>query len=170
MNPARSVNGAIVAYPYRLRPDAKQAHPEVSPLPGAWELCTPEQLAALECVDVQAVARPALQLGESVREGAPEFVGGQWRQTWVVTPAQPAPVPESVPAHHLRRALRQFGMIAGVNAYMAALGEDDEMRESWEYAPYFRRDALGIEAARVALGLTVAQVDALFVAAGAVVT
>ena len=31
-------------------------------------------------------------------------------------------------------------------------------------------DALGIEAARVALGLTVAQVDALFVAAGMVQT
>lgn len=89
---------------------------------------------------------------------------------WVVSVLPLPPVPESVPAHHLRRALRQFGMIAGVNAYMAALPDDDEMRESWEYAPYFRRDALGIEAARVALGLTVEQVEALFVAAGAVVT
>jgi hypothetical protein len=53
---------------------------------------------------------------------------------------------------------------------MSALPDDDEMRESWEYAPYFRRDALGIEAARVALGLTTDQVDALFVAAGAVQT
>lgn len=81
----------------------------------------------------------------------------------------PPPVPESVPAHHLRRALRAFGMLPAVVAYMAALPDDDEMRESWEYAPYFRRDALGIEAARVALGLSVAQVDALFVAAGTVV-
>lgn len=170
MNSARVVNGVIAAYPYRLRPDAKQAHPEVSPLPGTWEQCSPEQLAALECVDVQIVARPELQSGESCAEGAPEFVGGAWRQTWVVVPAPPDPVPDSVPAHHLRRALRAFGMIAGVNAYMAALPDDDEMRESWEYAPYFRRDALGIEAARVALGLTGAQVDALFVAAGAVVT
>lgn len=89
---------------------------------------------------------------------------------WVVSELPPPPVPESVPAHHLRRALRQFGMLASVNAYMAALGDDDEMRESWEYAPYFRRDALGIESARVALGLTVEQVDALFVAAGQVVT
>ena len=85
------------------------------------------------------------------------------------TPA-PVPVPESVPAHHLRRALRAFGMLASVNAYMAALPADDEMAESWEYAPYFRRDANGIEAARVALGLSVEQVDALFVAAGEVVT
>jgi len=53
---------------------------------------------------------------------------------------------------------------------MDALPEDDEMRESWEYAPYFRRDAAGIEAARVALGLTVDQVDDLFRLAGQVVT
>jgi len=88
---------------------------------------------------------------------------------WVVT-AIPVVVPESVPAHHLRRALRAFGMLAAVNAYMAALPDDDEMRESWEYAPYFRRDALGIESARVALGLSVAQVDGLFVAAGQIIT
>lgn len=88
---------------------------------------------------------------------------------WVVT-AIPVAVPESVPVHHLRRALRQFGMLASVNAYMAQLGDDDEMRESWEYAPYFRRDALGIESARVALGLSVAQVDGLFVAAGQIIT
>jgi hypothetical protein len=89
---------------------------------------------------------------------------------WVVSALPPPAVPESVPAHHLRRALRAFGMLAAVNAYMAALPDDDEMRESWEYAPYFRRDALGIESARVALGLSVAQVDGLFVSAGQVVT
>lgn len=85
-------------------------------------------------------------------------------------PLPPPHVPESVPAHHLRRALRAAGMLAAVKSYMDALPDDDEMRESWEYAPYFRRDAVGIEAARVALGLTSAQVDALFVAAGQVVT
>lgn len=57
-----------------------------------------------------------------------------------------------------------------MKTYMDALPDDDEMREAWEYAPYFRRDANGIEAARVALGLTVEQVDALFVAAGQVQT
>jgi len=89
---------------------------------------------------------------------------------WVVEAVPPAPVPDSVPAHHLRRALRAAGMLAAVRAYMDALPDDDEMREAWEYAPYFRRDANGIEAARVALGLTVEHVDALFVAAGQVVT
>lgn len=87
MNPARVISGVVTDYPYLLRPTAKQAHPEVSPLPGAWELCSPEQLAALECVEVQAVAWPTLQPGESVHEGTPEYIDGQWRQTWVVTPA-----------------------------------------------------------------------------------
>ena len=91
--------------------------------------------------------------------------GAQW-----VVEAIHVVVPDSVPAHHLRRALRAAGMLAAVKGYMDALPEDDEMRESWEYAPYFRRDAVGIEATRVALGLTVAQVDALFVSAGQVVT
>ena len=89
---------------------------------------------------------------------------------WVVSALPPPEVPESVPAHHLRRALRAFGMLPAVVAYMAALPDDDEMRESWEYAPYFRRDALGIEAARVALGLSVGQVDGLFRAAGQIIT
>lgn len=170
MQTANVVNGSVVKYPYPLRPDAKQAHPDVSPLPGAWELCSAEQLAALDAVEVVGTARPELQAGESISEGTPAYSDGAWRQVWVVHPAPEPGVPDSVPAHHLRRALRQFGMIGAVNAYMAALGDDDEMRESWEYAPYFRRDAIGIEAARAALGLTVAQVDALFVAAGNVQT
>lgn len=96
---------------------------------------------------------------------AARWDGAQW-----VVEAIHVVVPDSVPAHHLRRALRAAGMLAAVKGYMDALPEDDEMRESWEYAPYFRRDAVGIESARVALGLTVAQVDDLFRLAGQVVT
>lgn len=77
---------------------------------------------------------------------------------------------QTVPAHYLRRALIQFGMLAAVEAHIASLPADDLMRIDWAHAPYFSRDAVGIEAARVALGLSVEQVDALFVAAGQVVT
>jgi len=93
------------------------------------------------------------------------WVGNQW-----VVSAYIEECPISVPAHHLRRALRNAGMIAAVTTYMESLPENDLMSESWEYAPYFRRDAIGIETARVALGLTVEQVDDLFRAAGAIVT
>lgn len=84
--------------------------------------------------------------------------------------AAAAAVAQTVPAHHLRRALSAAGMLAAVDAHIATLPADDLMRIDWAHAPYFRRDALGIEAARVALGLTVEQVEALFVAAGQVVT
>jgi len=130
---------------------------------------TSEQLVSVGYQYLVETAQPTPGPGEQVRQGPHALIDGQWVRGWVVE-AIPVEIPESVPAHHLRRALRAFGMLPAVNAYMLALGEDDEMRESWEYAPYFRRDALGIEAARVALGLSVGQVDALFVAAGNVVT
>lgn len=89
MKAARIIGGSIALYPYLLRPDAKRAHPEVSPLPGSWEQCSPEQRAALEMVEVLEVAQPTLEPGESLSEGVPDLVAGDWRQTWVVTPAPP---------------------------------------------------------------------------------
>lgn len=87
MKIAQIIDGAIALYPYPLRPDAKRAHPEVSPLPGSWEQCSAEQIAALGAVVVVEVSAPELQPGERLEEGTPELVAGEWRQTWVVTPA-----------------------------------------------------------------------------------
>lgn len=168
MKTARVTGGAIVAYPYLLRPTAKQAHPEVSPLPGTWDQCTPEQLAALECVWVHDVARPELQAGESCAEGAPEFAGGQWRQTWIVTPAPEPGVPEEVDSLAFELTLHGLGLHGAVMAYVETLPAVE--RIYWRRRQTMRRDSTLIESGRVALGLTPAQVDALFVAAGAVVT
>lgn len=163
MNSARVVNGAIVAYPYRLRPDAKQAHPEVSPLPGAWELCTPEQLVALECVDVLPAEKPTLQPGELCKEGTPEFVGGQWRQTWVVTPTPTPEVPDSVAAHKWRLALRAAGLRAAYEAHVT--GAPANAQDYWRTAPYINRRSKFMGALRTALGITQRQLDAVFEAA-----
>lgn len=84
--------------------------------------------------------------------------------------AAAASAAQTVPAHHLRRALTQFGMRAAVEAHIGSLPDDDPMRDDWQYAPYFSRSAVGIEAARVALGLTAGQVDALFAAAAQTTT
>ena len=166
MNPARSVNGTIVAYPYPLRPTAKQAHPEVSPLPGSWEQCTPEQLTALDCVDVQAVARPALQLGESVREGAPEFVGGQWRQTWVVTPAPEPGVPEQIEGHLCRIELIVRGEWSAVLAVIEAMPEPTRsIATEALYAPYFSRNSPTMAAIAAVMGWSDADIDARFIGA-----
>lgn len=169
MNVAHVVGGALVAYPYQLRPDAKRTYPHVSPLPGSWEQCGADVMGALNAVEVAATDRPQLALGESVTEGVPTLVNGAWVQTWVVSAAD-APMPLQVLAHHLRRALTQFGMRDAVEAHIAALPLSDPMRDDWAHAPYFSRAAVGIEAARVALKLSKAAVDALFVAAAEVRT
>lgn len=175
---AHTLAGIVSDYPYHLRAidggdparSAKRLYPDFPPLPATWDQCTPEQLAALNAVPVLPTERPALQPGESVSEATPAFSDGAWRQAWTVHPAPAPSVPDSVPAHHMRRALAAAGLLSTVQAYIDALPESDGMRIDWEYAPAIRRDAVGIEAARVALGLSEAQVDALFVAAGQVVT
>jgi hypothetical protein len=168
MNYARVINGEIVAYPYALRPTAKRAHPEVSPLPGSWEQCTPEQLQALECVWVHDVARPSLQAGESCAEGTPEYVGGQWRQTWIVTPAPEPGVPDEVDSLAFELTLHSLGLHAAVMTYVDTLPAVEQIY--WRRRQTMRRDSTLIESGRVALGLTAEQVDALFMAAGQVVT
>ena len=167
MKTARVINGAIVAYPYPLRPTAKQAHPEVSPLPGTWEQCTPEQLAALECVEVHAVARPAVQDGESCSEGAPEFVDGQWRQTWVVTPAPPDHTQQSVESHKIKIALTALGWRAEVEELVATSSQS--IKDAWT-APYMSRDSVLLNQCAFALEKTSEQVDDLFRMADALVT
>ena len=86
---------------------------------------------------------------------------------WVVT-ALPVVVPESVPAHQFYAALIQIGAMPAVQGYIA--GSDSLTKMFFEKAPSFRRDAAGIEAGRIALGWTHEQVDALFIAAGNIVT
>ena len=163
---ARVVNGAIVAYPYRLRPTAKQAHPEVSPLPGTWEQCTPEQLTALECVEVQAVARPEIQAGESCSEGTPEYVGGQWRQTWVVTPAPEPGVPEQIEGHLCRIELIVRGEWSAVLAVIEAMPEPTRsIATEALYAPYFSRNSPTMAAIAAVMGWSDADIDARFIGA-----
>lgn len=163
MNAAQVINGVVVAYPYLLRPFAKQAHPGVSPLPGTWEQCTPDQLSALECVDVQLVARPELQAGESCSEGAPEYVGGQWRQAWVVGPIPPKPTTDSVPAHKWRMALRAGGFRAAYETHVT--GSSANAQDYWKTAPYINRRSKFMGALRTALGITQRQLDTVFEAA-----
>jgi len=168
MTYAHAPGGIVERYPYALRPDAKRLYPEVTPLPGEWSQCSPEQLAALNAVPVEPTAQPELQPGESVREGAPAWDGDVLRQTWEVIAAPPPVVPDQVPAHHFFAALDDLGLTQYVNGYIAQADARTQMY--FNKAPHFSRDAAGIEAGRVALGLTHEQVDALFIAAGEVLT
>jgi len=89
--------------------------------------------------------------------------GAQW-----VVEAVPVVVPEEVDSLAFELTLHNLGLHAAVLAYVETLPPVEQIY--WRRRPTMRRDSALIEAGRVALGLTSAQVDALFVAAGQVVT
>jgi len=89
--------------------------------------------------------------------------GAQW-----VVEAVPVVVPEEVDSLAFELTLHNLGLHAAVLAYVETLPPVEQIY--WRRLPTMRRDSALIEAGRVALGLTSAQVDALFVAAGQVVT
>lgn len=82
---------------------------------------------------------------------------------WVVSAIPP---PDSVPALAFELVLIQAGMIDAVLAYVGT--QSAIVQAYWRRHTNWRRDSELIEAARVALGLTVEQVDALFAAAASV--
>ena len=86
------------------------------------------------------------------------------------TPAQiPATVPQSISMLDARLTMIGAGWMAGVKSYLAAIpGIDGEQaREYFEYALTMRRDHPLVRGIPAALGKTEAEVDALFIAAGA---
>ena len=72
----------------------------------------------------------------------------------------PAPVPESVTPLQMRKALRQLGLKATVDAYIATL--DEETVEEWEYALAIERGNATLRTAITGLGWTNEQADDLF--------
>lgn len=88
----------------------------------------------------------------------------------LVPAPEPGPVvPVSIPMLNARLTMIGAGWMTQVKAYLASLPgvEGEQAREYFEFAQTMRRDhplVLGIPAA---LGKTEAEVDALFIAAGA---
>lgn len=74
--------------------------------------------------------------------------------------APTAPVPASVSPLQARRALRQFGLLATVEA--AVVAASDEVREAWEYAVEVRRDDPMLATVAAQQGLTDEQLDEMF--------
>lgn len=72
-------------------------------------------------------------------------------------------VPVSVTPLQMRKALRAAGLKAQADAYLATLPA--ETQEAWEYASEIMRNDAFIEGARIALGMTSAQADDLFILA-----
>ncbi len=125
---------------------------------------TATQLASVGYQYLVETEQPTPGPGEQVRRGPNQLIEGRWTQTWQ-TYTPPVVVPESVPAHQFYAALEDMGAMPAVQAYI--YGADERTKMFFEKAPYFRRDAAGIEAGRIALGWSHQQVNQLFIAAAA---
>jgi hypothetical protein len=78
----------------------------------------------------------------------------------------PAIVPQTVSRMQAMVALSRAGLLTPVQTWVA--GQDAEIQLIWNNAPDFSRDSTLLANAAAALGLTAAQVDALFVSAAAI--
>jgi hypothetical protein len=83
--------------------------------------------------------------------------------------APPSDVPKSVTMRQARLALLAAGMLADVNAAVAAMPgtEGDAARIEWEFAATVDRTSPLVQGLAVALSMTEAQLDGLFVAGAA---
>lgn len=91
-------------------------------------------------------------------------VGWTWDGTNLVAPPTPAPViPQTVTQKQARLALFGAGLLDQVNAAVTAAG--GAVLITWEYSDVINRNDALIIAIGASLGLTSAQIDALFVTA-----
>lgn len=82
--------------------------------------------------------------------------------------APPTVVPQVVSKFQGRAALAQAGLLAQVQTYIDAQPADSIARMSWEHAQEFRRQSPNVLQIGEALGMTEADLDALFVAAATI--
>lgn len=98
--------------------------------------------------------------------------GNGW--AFVLRPDEPpedppvAGVPQTVTRFQARAALARAGLFTIVNNAMKAFPEDDERRLAWEDAQDFRRTSPTMLGMAASLGLTDADLDALFVTAAGI--
>jgi hypothetical protein len=108
-------------------------------------------------------AQPVAPDGHAMLDlGDGEQINGVWYQRWTTVPV-PVVVPAEVSPIKARRALRVVGLLPVVEAALAQAGE--EAQETWEYAVTIPRDEPMLNAIAEQLGMTSAQLDALFILA-----
>lgn len=76
----------------------------------------------------------------------------------------PEPVPDVVSARQLKRALLDAGLLDAIDFWVTT--QSRAVQLDWATAGEYRRDHPMLTAAAGSFGLSAAQVDALFVAAG----
>lgn len=108
---------------------------------------------------------PVITLGGMTRDGG-LLTYSQARMDEHIAASKP-PVPQQVTMRQARLALLGAGLLASVNAAIAVLPEPAKSAAliDWEYSAVVQRDSGLVPAMGTALGMTVAQIDALFVTA-----
>lgn len=85
-----------------------------------------------------------------------------------LTPSPSATIPQSVSRFQARAALHLAGLLDEVEAMMAAPGTPALARLAWQDAQEFRRTSPTVLSLSANLGLTEAQLDALFTTAAGI--
>lgn len=106
---------------------------------------------------------PSITLGGMVRTGV-NLAYSQSRMDEHTTASKP-PIPQSVTMRQARLALLGAGLLDTVETAIAGAGPAAKIE--WEYAQEVQRAAGLVPAMAIALGMTEAQIDALFIAAAA---
>jgi hypothetical protein len=106
---------------------------------------------------------PELQTGESLGSITATIETDRVVRTWAVVPAPPPRVPDEIQMWQARTILAQSGLLASINAAVAA-SNNAEIQIAWEYAPNVVRRSTFVATMATALGLTDAQLDAMFIA------
>ena len=132
------------------------------------------EIEGIEYVVVEPSAQPEHDpTTQNLTEGTPCLVSDVWTQQWVLTAASPAEIAERLEARRAvmictprqaRLALAQAGLLPAVEAWVAT--QSPETKIEWEFASEIRRTQGLVVSAAGALGLTHAQIDALFDHAG----
>jgi hypothetical protein len=121
-----------------------------------------------------ATAQPAFDtaIQNAPAEAAPVQVSGVWTQQWSAPLALSAEqlaalIPQSVTAAQAKEALLAAGLYSSIVTYLSTAPQSQQI--AWDSTTSFDRNSPTLAAMASALGITGAQLDALFVAAAKVV-
>lgn len=102
-----------------------------------------------------------IQVSSAPEDARQRWTGSEWG-------APPVAVPVSVSSYKASRALLRAGLLDDVEAIMADPTTPREMVLAWNRATEFERSSPTVAAIAAALGLSDAEVDALFIDAAAI--
>ena len=120
----------------------------------------------VECNPYSAVPRgTTVQPPNTIAPNVAVWNGAEWRvfPEYPQNPSPPAPIPQAVSMRQARLALLAAGLLDLVETAIAGAGPAAKIE--WDYATEVQSASGLVPAMATALGLTDAQIDALFVTA-----